>query len=155
MTPDIREKAERLLDQVSDAMFHDGASPEKVADLLAQALLEAHKAGREEMRREAAKACPEPYHICEPRSGWRRRDSFTAVELRRLWPIAETLALLDGNAFFTMGGKYQYDLTLSYMPEAAAIYEANGGENGWAVEALLGDRLPTEEALASAIRSLP
>lgn len=79
MTTDIREKAERLLDQVSGAMFHDGASPETVADLISQALLEAHKAGREEMREEAAKradfqaAWAKPYYSGEGASEMCRR----------------------------------------------------------------------------------
>ena len=58
MTPDIRERAERLADDLVDCMDgdftfnHTGA-----ADLLSQALLEAHNAGRAEMREKAAGAC--------------------------------------------------------------------------------------------------
>lgn len=65
-----------------------------------------------------------------PENGWRSKDSFTAEEKARLRPTAEVLALLDGNAFFGMdvdadGDDRHYE---NYLPEAAAIAEAN---NGW------------------------
>lgn len=52
MTPDIRERAERLHDSLS---FHYTTTKADRVDILSQALLEAHNAGREEMREEAAK----------------------------------------------------------------------------------------------------
>lgn len=65
-----------------------------------------------------------------PEGGWRAKDSFSAEEKARLRPAAEILALLDGNAFFGMdvdadGDDRHYE---NYLPEAAAIAEAN---NGW------------------------
>jgi len=75
--------------------------------------------------------------IQEPETGWRKIESFSADERARLWPIAETLAMMDGNAFFVMKGKYQSEHVASYLPEASALYEANGGDAGWAGEAIL------------------
>lgn len=70
---------------------------------------------------------PSPFYIPMPVDGWRDRDSFSAEEKAKLWPIAETLAMLDGNAFFS-----DQRFTECYLPEAHALYEANGGDNGWA-----------------------
>ena len=50
MTTDIRERAERLQRE----MLHNATGLTE-RDLLSQALLEAHNAGRDEMREEAAK----------------------------------------------------------------------------------------------------
>lgn len=47
-SPDIRERAERLLDEVLANERHI-LSPFSSADLISQALLEAHEAGRAEM----------------------------------------------------------------------------------------------------------
>ena len=73
------------------------------------------------------------YTIEEPEGGWRREfDGATKAKLR---PVAETLAMLDGNAFFgtDMGdGREWWE---QYLPEAHALYEANGGDDGWAGEA--------------------
>ena len=55
------------------------------------------------------------------------RTEFTEEENRKLRPIAEVLALLDGNAFFTMtlgNGMEWYE---QYLPEACCIYEQTGG----------------------------
>lgn len=65
-----------------------------------------------------------------PEDGWRQPGSFTPEEKARLRPVAETLAMLDGNAFFGMdvdekGDDIHYE---RYLPEAAAVAEAN---NGW------------------------
>ncbi len=72
-----------------------------------------------------------PYHVEKPEGGWRKRGSFTTEEKAKLRPVAETLAMLDGNAFFGMdtdeGEHYE-----GYLPEAHALYEANGGAPGWA-----------------------
>lgn len=55
---------------------------------------------------------------------------FTDAEKLILRPIAETLALLDGNAFFgstTSDGGCWYE---QYLPEAHALFESNGGISG-------------------------
>jgi len=52
--------------------------------------------------------------------GWRRVFPPDYVEI--LQPIAETLAMLDGNAFF---GK-SWESWIQYLPEADALYRANG-----------------------------
>lgn len=67
------------------------------------------------------------YKIERPQGGWKR--NFTDEEKAKLLPIAETLAMMDGNAFFTMP-----EIAESYLPEAHAIYESNGGDSGWAAE---------------------
>lgn len=67
------------------------------------------------------------YKIERPEGGWRR--NFTDQERQKLMPIAETLAMLDGNAFFTFENHCD-----SYLPEADAIYRSNGGDDGWASE---------------------
>jgi hypothetical protein len=74
-----------------------------------------------------------PYHIDKPEGGWKR--DFTDAEKAKLRPMAETLAMLDGNAFFGSDigeGREWYE---SYLPEAHAVYESNGGDTGWAGEA--------------------
>lgn len=75
------------------------------------------------------------YHIIEPPSGWKRE--FTDAEKAKLRPIAETLAMLDGNAFFGMthGDREHYE---GYLSEAHAVYEANGGDGGWAGASSIG-----------------
>jgi hypothetical protein len=66
------------------------------------------------------------YEIEEPDGGWRR--VFTDDERRKLRPMAETLAMLDGNAFFGIS----VDHYESYLTEADAVYRNNGGDDGWA-----------------------
>ena len=66
------------------------------------------------------------YEIEEPNGGWRR--IFTDDERRKLRPMAETLAMLDGNAFFGISPDH-YE---SYLTEADAVYRNNGGDDGWA-----------------------
>lgn len=77
---------------------------------------------------------PPAYLIPKPAEGWRSVESFTDAERAKLLPIAETLAMLDGNAFFpeAVQGHQWADY---YLPEAHALYEANGGDSGWAGEA--------------------
>lgn len=94
------------------------------------AILAAEKRGEE---RERERWRRRPYSILEPKGGWRSKEQFSEVERRKLLPIAETLALLDGNAFFTVGAENEW--ASYYLPEADAIYQANGGDNGWAGEA--------------------
>jgi len=60
---------------------------------------------------------------------FRSSASFSAEEKRMLRPIAETLAMLDGNAFFGISTPDAYD---GYLPEAWALFVSSGGENGWA-----------------------
>lgn len=71
------------------------------------------------------------YSIAEPEGGFRAHGSFTPGEKAKLRPIAETLAMLDGNAFFGMAAGDHEDWSDQYLPEAAALYEANGGDGGW------------------------
>lgn len=57
---------------------------------------------------------------------------FSDDEKRVLRPIAETLAMLHGNAFFTMqlgDGREWYE---QYLPEAMSLFMSNGGSIGWA-----------------------
>lgn len=72
------------------------------------------------------------YVVDEPSSGWRATSSFTDGEKAKLRPMAETLAMLDGNAFFGMQVRDGEDFYEQYLPEAHALYEANGGDGGWA-----------------------
>jgi len=51
MTPDIREKAERLASDIGNFVLKNGVPPLSLERLLSQALLEAHKAGRAEAMR--------------------------------------------------------------------------------------------------------
>lgn len=67
------------------------------------------------------------YKIERPDGGWKR--NFDDAEKQKLLPIAETLAMMDGNAFFTFENWCD-----SYLPEAHALYESNGGDTGWASE---------------------
>ena len=60
-----------------------------------------------------------------------RRD-FTAEEQALLRPIAETLAMLDGNAFFSMPGEYEREWYEQYLPQAWEVWHSNGGLAGWA-----------------------
>lgn len=70
------------------------------------------------------------YEIPEPRGGW--KTDFTDAEKAKLRPIAETLAMLDGNAFFGVDDSDDREWYEQYLPEAHALYEANGGDRGWA-----------------------
>lgn len=70
MTPDIRERAERLAGALSAAgcALPDRVRPTAEA-LLSQALLEAHNAGRAEMREEAAKLILDNMLVGDDRQG--------------------------------------------------------------------------------------
>lgn len=65
-----------------------------------------------------------------------KKTKFTDKEKNFLRPIAEVLALLDGNAFFGISvDDYGEDIWYeSYLPEAYVIYKSNGGDRGWASE---------------------
>jgi len=68
------------------------------------------------------------YEIKEPAGGWRIGTAEYSDEYKqKLRPIAETLALLDGNNI--SGPVLHYT---GYLIEADAVYRNNGGENGWA-----------------------
>lgn len=62
------------------------------------------------------------------------KKTFTDEE--KVWcrPIAETLAMLDGNAFFGTDigpGQEWYE---QYLPEAWEVFMRNGGATGWPAE---------------------
>lgn len=70
--------------------------------------------------------------IPKPNDGFRDLSSFSDDEREKLRPIAETLAMLDGNAFFSMHGEDDHGHADQYLPEAYALYQSNGGDDGWA-----------------------
>ena len=62
-----------------------------------------------------------------------RKKKFTQKEKELLRPIAEVCAILDGNAFFGMtqndaGEDTWYE---QYLPEAWAVWKAQGKAGGW------------------------
>lgn len=59
---------------------------------------------------------------------------FTEEEKILLRPIAETIAMLDGNAFFTMPLSDEKEWYEQYLVEAYSVFNANGGMSGWASE---------------------
>lgn len=133
----VTERAVReLLESLRLEIVTDGderlvwADDDDAGNILTAAILAAEKRGEE---RERERWRRRPYSILEQKGGWRSKEQFSEVERRKLLPIAETLALLDGNAFFTVGAENEW--AFSYLPEADAIYQANGGDNGWAGEA--------------------
>jgi hypothetical protein len=75
----------------------------------------------------------EKFHVAKPAGGW--REEFSDEEKAKLRPIAETLAMLDGNAFF--GTHYidpagvEHECFEMYLPQAHALYQDNGGDGGW------------------------
>jgi hypothetical protein len=70
------------------------------------------------------------YLLAPTKDGWRDIGSFDEEEKDLLRPIAETIAMLSGNAFFGM--KTDSDdndlLYEDYLPQAAALY-ASAGQN--------------------------
>ena len=60
---------------------------------------------------------------------------YTEQEKRWLRPIAETLAMIEGNAFLTETLPDGRDWYEQWLPEAASIFYGNGGLEGWASEA--------------------
>jgi len=68
---------------------------------------------------------------------WPSKAAVARISDRRramLRPIAETLAMLDGNAFFGIERNEAGDDThwQQYLPEAWSLFESNGGMKGWA-----------------------
>ena len=59
---------------------------------------------------------------------------FSDDEKRCLRPIAETLAMLNGNAFFGNELQTNTEWYEQYLPEAAALFFSNGGHSGWLTE---------------------
>lgn len=84
------------------------------------------------------------YSIAKPENGYRKAASFSDSEKRKLRPIAETLAMLDGNAFFGNEGRDGQAWYEMYLAEADALYQANGGDQGWAGEASFAKRIIQE-----------
>ncbi len=80
------------------------------------------------------------YKIHEPEGGWPKIKDISDEEIEFLRPVAETLAMLDGNAFLSHmcpDLDDRDDQTLrpwyaQYLPEAKVLYENNGGRGGWA-----------------------
>lgn len=145
---EIPDKTKDLLERLAPFITTSGevlrtiVFSEEAVGVATEALLAAEKRGEERERWGGR-----PYSILEPKGGWRSKEQFSEVERRKLLPIAETLALLDGNAFFTVGAENEW--AFSYLPEADAIYQANGGDNGWAGEASFA------KPFAAAIRKGP
>lgn len=75
-----------------------------------------------------------PWYIPEPDGGW--QTEFTPVERQKYRQMAETIAMMDGNAFFGAETDDNGDDTwyYAYLPYAAALYANNGGDDGWAGE---------------------
>lgn len=68
------------------------------------------------------------YEVESPTDGW--QTEFDEDYAKHLRPIAETLAMLDGNAFFAMGEHWRH-----YLSDADAVFRNNGGWDGWAGQA--------------------
>jgi hypothetical protein len=86
------------------------------------------------------------YHIEKPESGWRKVGDFSEAEKFKLRPIAETLAMLNGNAFFGLkitDGREWYE---QYLPQADALYQSNGGKTGWAGASSFEERMPPNKS---------
>jgi hypothetical protein len=68
--------------------------------------------------------------------GTPRKKKFTPDEKRVLRPIAEMIAIFDGNAFFGMTRDTNGDDTWyeNYLPEAYQIFKGSGGRDGWIME---------------------
>lgn len=65
-----------------------------------------------------------------------KKKNFSAEDKRILRPVAEILAIMDGNAFFGMtkdanGEDTWYE---QYLPEAYQIFKGQGGYKGWMME---------------------
>lgn len=69
--------------------------------------------------------------------GSTRKKKFSEKQKAQLKPIAEVLAVLDGNAFFgmTVDDNGQDTWYEQYLPEAWTVFTANGGDKGWISQA--------------------
>ena len=65
-----------------------------------------------------------------------KKQKFTDLQKKQLRPIAEVLAVLDGNAFFGLSttANGEDDWYEQYLPEAWTIFKANGKDGGWLQE---------------------
>lgn len=81
-----------------------------------------------------------PYNIIPPDGGFRKIETFSPEEKKKYRIIAETLAMLDGNAFFgnDWDGNEWYEM---YLPAAYQLYMNNGGDTGWAGESSINKPL--------------
>lgn len=74
------------------------------------------------------------YGIHKPEAGWPELRDITEEERIYLRPIAEVLALLDGNAFFGIIHEDEdgidRDHWEQYLPEAKILCDSNGGISG-------------------------
>lgn len=86
------------------------------------------------------------YKILEPINGWPKLDDIPAHMKPILRPIAETLAMLDGNAFFCIAGTNGSEWYEQYLPEAWTLFEDNGGMQGWSGQAHFVRELHHENA---------
>ena len=72
-------------------------------------------------------------HWLQNNFGKTRKKKFTSEQKEMLRPLAETMAILDGNAFFGLdvdenGEDRWYE---QYLPEAWLVYNAHAGDKGW------------------------
>lgn len=70
------------------------------------------------------------------RYGTTNKVKFTDLQKRQLRPIAEVLAIMDGNGFFGISTNDQGedDWYEQYLPEAWVIFKSNGPDGGWIQE---------------------
>lgn len=73
--------------------------------------------------------------VAGPGHEWVRFQDIPVEEKKMLRPVAETLAMLEGNAFFGMDAESGVEHYEYYLPEAKALFDSNGGLSGWAGEA--------------------
>lgn len=131
MMGDVTDKYEQMAREIVGRMFRAEETPVDIITTALRTVDEAaFKRGRDAGMERGWLAS-----IAEPATGWRDKLTFSDAERAKLRPIAETLAMLDGNAFFGTDVGDGHDFYEQYLPEADAIYQANGGDNGWAGEA--------------------
>jgi hypothetical protein len=127
----------------------DGADAVLPPELVAEAL-----ARLKEWKAEiAAERRASRYVIEQPDTGFRRASSFTPEEKKALRPVAETIAMLDGNAFFGLqrgddGDDVHYE---QYLGEAHALVEANGAWSALTSMARQGQPLPDDIRIAGTV----
>lgn len=81
--------------------------------------------------------------------GYGDYTTFAGDEVLKLRAVAEVLAMLDGNAFFGLSADEDPDISWKqYLPEAKALFEANGGDYGWAGQASFARRGADSEQIA-------
>lgn len=140
---------EHELGSQDDDEDEDGADATLPADLVAEAK-DRLKAWKAEI---AAERRARRYVIEQPDTGFRQASSFTAEEKKALRPVAETIAMLDGNAFFGLqrgddGDDVHYE---QYLGEAHALVEANGAWSALTSMARQGQPLPDDIRIAGTV----